>query len=161
EKENADGARISFDSDHKLSKITRKDGTSYQQVDQNTIVESHPGNKPVVWKNQGGSWSPDNGDKPRKNLALHDNASVTFDDANGIKHTINGRGAETLEGAGLGKITPDAQNRPSEVETADGKKVRKYDYFDENSNDLKSVTIVDKVNNTTTTYTRDSKDSNR
>jgi hypothetical protein len=161
EKENADGARVSFDSNHKLSKITRKDGTSYEQLDQNTIVETHPGGKPITWKNQGSSWTSDNGDKPRKNLTLHDNAAVTFDDANGIKHTINGRGAETLEGAGLGKITPDAQNRPAEVETADGKRVRKYDYFDDKSNDVKSVTITDKVNNTTTVYTRDSKDSNQ
>jgi hypothetical protein len=159
EKENADGARVSFDAAHHLSKITRADGTTYQQVDAATIVETHPGGKPITWTNLQGLWSADNGDKPRKNLALNDNATVTFDDANGIKHTINGRGLETLEGAGLGKIIPDAKNRPAEVETADGKRVRKYEYFDENGNDLKTVTVVDKVNNTTTVYTRQSKDS--
>jgi hypothetical protein len=159
EKENADGARISFDDNHKLSKITRKDGTTFEQTNGNTIVESHPGAKPITWTNQGGVWSADNGEKPRKNFALREDGSVSFEDASGIKHSINGRGAETLEGAGLGKITPDASNRPREVETADGKKVRKYDYFDDNSTDIKSVTIVDKTQNSSMTYTRESKDS--
>lgn len=159
EKENADGARISYDDNHKLSKITRQDGTTYQQVNENTIVETRPGAKPVTWTNLGGLWGSDNGEKPRKNLSLKDDGSVSFEDATGIKHTINGRGAETLEGAGLGKITPDAAGRAQEVETADGKKVRKYEYFDGNSNDIKSVTIVDKTNNTSLTYTRESKDS--
>ena len=156
EKENADGARASFDANHRLSKITRKDGTVIEQVNENTIVEARPGQKPVTWTNLGGLWSADNGEKPRKNLSLKDNASLTFDDANGVKHTINGRGLETLEGAGLGKITPDTSNRPSEVETADGKKIRKYEYFDEKGNDIKSVTIVDKEKGTSTVYTRDS-----
>lgn len=159
EKENADGARISYDDNHRLSKITRKDGSTYQQINENTIVESHPGAKPVSWTNLGGLWTSDNGEKPRKGLSLNENASVTFEDANGIKHSINGRGMETLEGAGLGKISPDSSNRPQEVETADGKRIRKYEYFDDKSNDVKQVTIIDKTNNTSTVYTRQSKDS--
>lgn len=159
EKENADGARVSFDSNRQVAQITRKDGTLIQKLNENTIVESRPGAKPVTWTNLGGLWSSDNGDKPRKNMLLHDNASLSFEDANGIKHSINGRGLETLEGAGLGKIIPDASGRPQEVETADGKKVRKYEYFDENSTDIKSVTIIDKEKNTTSVYTRESKES--
>lgn len=155
EKENADGARVSFDASHRISKITRKDGTVYEQPGNDSIVESRPGQKPIVWTNLGGLWSSDNGEKTRKNLSLTSNGCVTFDDASGIKHTINGRGLETLEGAGLGKITPDAFDRPVEVETADGKKIRKYEYFDEKGRDIKSVTIVDKEKGTSTTYTRD------
>ncbi|MBX9685089.1 MAG: hypothetical protein K2X27_00230, partial [Candidatus Obscuribacterales bacterium] len=47
EKENADGARISYDTNHRLNKITRQDGTIFEQLDQNTIVESHPGMRPI------------------------------------------------------------------------------------------------------------------
>lgn len=130
-----------------------------QHGNQRLDVESHPGGKPITWTNQAGIWTADNGEKPRKNFTLKDDASVNFEDSAGIKHSISGRGAETREGAEMGKITPDASNRLREVETADGKRVRKYDYFDENSRDIKSVSIVDKSNNTTTTYSRDSKDS--
>jgi hypothetical protein len=161
EKENEDGARASFDSNHQIAKITRKDGASFEQLDQNRIVESHPGSKPITWTNLGGLWTSDSGDKPRKNMAMHDNATVTYEDSNAVKHTINGRGIETLEGAGMGKITPDISGRPQEVETADGQKVRKYTYFDEVGSDIKSVTIVDKKDNSTVTYSRESKDANQ
>ncbi len=162
EKENADGARISYDVNHRLSKITRQDGTTYEQPNSTTIIETHPGARPIVWSKQGGEasiWTADSGAQARRNLTLSENGSVAFEDANGIKHTINGRGLETLEGAGLGKITPDASGRTAEVETADGKKVRKYEYFDDKGQDIKSITIVDKEKNSTTVYTRESADS--
>lgn len=159
EKENADGARISYDAQQKLNKITRKDGVVYEQVNDATIVESRPGAKPVTWTKQGDIWSADNGDKARKNLRLEESGALAFEDERGIKHSINARGLETLEGAGLGKIIPDSSNRVSEVETADGKKVRKYEYFDEKSTEIKSVTIVDKEKGTSTVYTRSGPDS--
>lgn len=159
EKENADGARVSFDSNHRLAKITRQDGTCLVQQNENTIVEARPNQKPVTWTNNNGIWSSDGADKPRKNLALREDGTVAFEDTTGIKHTVNGRGIETLEGAGFGRITPDASNRPSVVETADGKKLRKYEYFDEKGIEIKSVTIIDREKSTSVTYTRDSADS--
>ncbi len=159
EKENADGARVSFDSNHRLAKITRQDGTCLVQQNENIIVEARPGRNPIIWSNNGGVWTSDAADRPRKNLSLRDDGTVTFEDQSGIKHTVNGRGIETLEGAGFGRITPDASNRPSVVETADGKRLRKYEYFDEKGSDIKSVTIIDREKSSSVSYTRDSADS--
>ena len=162
EKENADGARVGYDSNHQINKITRADGSSFQLVNGNTMLEAHPAGKTVTWTNNDGMWtSSDDGGKPRKNMLLHDNASLTFDDTAGLKHTINGRGFETLEGAGFGTIVSDAAGRPTEVDNADAKKARKYDYFDDKSYDIKSVNIIDKQTNKEVVYTRESKSSNQ
>ncbi len=157
EKENADGARIIFTADHRLEQIRRKDGTSFQQPNDNTIIETRPGKPSVTWTNENGLWSSSS-DQPRKNLKLNSDGSVSYEDKDGIKHSINGKGIETLEGAGLGRITPDAAGRPHIVESADGKKQRRYEYFDEKSRDVKSFVVTDAEKGSTTTWTRQSPD---
>ena len=154
EKENADGARISFSPDHQLQKITRKDGTTFQQADSNTIVETMPGRTSTTWTKQGDLWTSAS-DQPRKNFQLNTDGTISFEDKDGIKHSVNGRGIETLEGAGLGRITPDEAGRPHIVESSDGTKKRSYEYFDSKSADVRSFTVTDAEKGTTTTWTRE------
>lgn len=157
EKENADGARISFGPDHTLQQITRKDGTLFQQPDANTIIESNPGRPSTRWTKENDVWTSSS-DQPRKNFKLNNDGSVSFEDKDGIKHSVNGRGIETLEGAGLGRITPDEAGRPQIVESADGTKKRSYEYFDDKSREVKTFTVTDAEKGTTTTWTRQSAD---
>lgn len=156
--ETADGARIDFDAESNVRQVRQSSGAVYEQTGQNQIIETKAGGQPVVWSETNGYWTS-NSDHPRRNFKLHDDGTVSFEDKDGIKHSINGKGIETLEGAQIGRITPDALGRPTEVETVDGKKVRRYVYFDDQSRDVKSMTIIDKTTNRENTFTRASKET--
>lgn len=157
EKENADGSRLRLNASGKPERLVRSDKSVVEQVSENKIVESRPGQKDVSWTKDGDAWKSDSDAAPRKNLKLSDDGKLSYTDKSGVKHEINSRGEESLEGNGPAKITADSLNRPSIVDLPE--KTRKYEYFDDKSNDVKSVTIINKKDNSSTTFTRDSKDS--
>lgn len=159
EKENPDGARLRMGADGKPERLIRPDKSIVEQVGENKIVESRPGQKEITWTRDGDSWKSDAELPARKNLKINEDGKVSFTDGRGVRHEISTRGDETLQGDGAAKITNDSLNRPKEVELQD--KIRKYEYFDDKSNDVKSVTIVNKKTNQTETHTRESKDSDR
>ena len=159
EKEDANGARLRLGADGKPSRLIRADKSMVEQPDENKIVESRAGQKDVTWTKDGDSWKADADLPARKHLKLGDDGKLSYTDGTGVKHEINTRGEETLQSDGLARISADKFNRPTQVEMQD--KTRKYEYFDDNSKDVKSVTITNTKTNQTVTYTRESKDSDK
>ncbi len=157
EKQSADGSRLRLGTDGKAERLVRADKSVVERVSENKIVESRPGQKDVTWTKEGDSWKSDSEAAARKNLKFSEDGKLSFTDKSGVKHEINSRGEESLEGNGPAKITADSLNRPSVVDLPE--KTRKYEYFDDKSNDIKSVTIINKKDNSSSTFTRDSKDS--
>lgn len=156
----ADGSELTFGANNQVERVVRADGYVIQQLDGNTIAETLPGQKTIVWKKEGDTWLSDNPkESPRKNFHIDNRGAVAFETNDGIKHTVTRKGKELLEGPGKAKIELDDYDRMHTFIDAKNSSKLQYTYFDNESRTIKSVVYTDLDTGAVKTYTRDSKTS--
>ncbi|MBY0356957.1 MAG: hypothetical protein K2W82_03065 [Candidatus Obscuribacterales bacterium] len=158
EKTNEVGARLCFDSQNKVQHVTRKNGSTVEQLDANTIVESKPGQKPITWTKQAATWMPDSKlEKPRTDFAIHQNGDISYLAPSGTKYIDTAASGRIIDAPGKPTRHYDDQHRLTDL-NPQGQK-RHYEFFDGPTADVRQVVITNEESGNVKTMTRSDKSS--
>lgn len=150
--ETSEGAKVQFDKNNRLEKVTRVDGTTIEPVYEDgkvtSYIENGDSNNSITWKKDGTNWvADDKSQGVRKDFSVSDQAVTSFATEAGFEHTITGGGEEIIEGEGRAKVSLDDLGRVTKVEYANDPsgRVREVEYFGDSRNVKRFSVTLDGV----------------